>query len=115
MKRVLSAIAVAGLVMTGTLSAEMLPETKGRAQLLRPVKMDVLPALRDVPVPPAKPFDAREVPNKTTPLRPSKPGTSERIQTTPGVPNTPDPLAGWVGLGSDDNAAILGGNRQLSN
>ncbi|HPA52978.1 MAG TPA: carboxypeptidase regulatory-like domain-containing protein, partial [Thermoanaerobaculia bacterium] len=109
MKRVLSAIAVAGLVMTGTLSAEMLPETKGRAQVLRPVKMDVSPALRDIPVPPLKPFDAREIPNKTTPQRPATPGTSEKIQTTPGLPNTPDPLAGWVGLGSDDNQAIIGG------
>ena len=28
-----------------------------------------------------------------------------------GAPNTPDPLAGWPGLGSDDNQAIVGAFR----
>ncbi len=107
-KSILSVMAAASLVLAGTLSAEMLPQNK-RAQVMYPVKIDVSPALRDIPARAPKPFAAREVPNKTTSERPAVPGTSANIQGTPGVPNTPDPLAGWPGLNSDDNNAIAGG------
>lgn len=108
-KSLLSVMAVASLVLAGTLSAEMLPERNGRAQALYPVKVDVSPALRDIPIPAAKTVANREVPNKTTSIRPEVPGISANIQREPGVPNTPDPLAGWPGLGSDENQAIIGG------
>ncbi len=106
-KSLLSVMATAGLVLAGTLSAEMLPQNK-RAQVLYPTKMVVSRPLRDIPPPVVKATAAHEVANKTTPLRPAEPGTSANIQTTPGVPNTPDPLAGWQGLKSSDNETILG-------
>lgn len=108
-KSLLSVMAIASLVLAGTLSAEVLPERNGRAEALYPVKVDVSPALRSIPIPAAKPVANREVPNKTTSIRKEVPGTSEKVQTMPGVPNTPDPLAGWPGLGSDENQAIIGG------
>ncbi len=107
-KSLLSLMAVASVLLAGTLSAEVLPERNGRAEVLYPVKVGVSPVLRSIPIPPAKPVASREMPNKTTSVRPQVPGTSANIQTTPGVPNTPDPLAGWPGLGSDENQAILG-------
>ncbi|MRR11356.1 hypothetical protein EG835_02470, partial [bacterium] len=107
-KSLLSVMAAASLVLAGTLSAEMLPQNK-RAQVMYPFKVDVSRPLREIPVPAPKPFDAREVQNRTTSVRPAVPGTSANIQTTPGVPNTPDPLAGWAGLNSDNNNTILGG------
>ena len=106
-KSVLSVVAVASLVLAGSLSAEVLPERKGRAEVMYPVKVAVSPALRDIPIPPAKPIANREVPNKTTSVRKEVPGTSEKIQTPPGVANTPAPLAGWPGGGSAENQAII--------
>ncbi|MDX9734408.1 MAG: carboxypeptidase regulatory-like domain-containing protein [Thermoanaerobaculia bacterium] len=109
-KSLLAVVTVASVLLAGALSAEMLPEKRsGRAEVMYPVKVDVSPALRSIPIPPAKPVENREVPNKTTSMRKEVLGTSERIQTTPGVPNTPDPLAGWPGLGSDENQTIIGG------
>jgi hypothetical protein len=100
-------MATASLVLAGSLSAEMLPQNR-RAQVLYPTKMVVSRPLRDIPIPAAKIADAREVPNKTTSVRPAVPGISANIQGTPGVPNTPDPLAGWQGLTSANDVAILG-------
>ncbi|MRR13324.1 hypothetical protein EG835_12920, partial [bacterium] len=108
-KKLLSVTAVASLVLAGSLSAEMLPRNTGRPQVLYPAKVDVSPPLRNIPIPAAKPFAAREIPNRTTSVRPDVSGISANIQGTPGLPHTPDPLAGWVGLGSDDDQAIIGG------
>ncbi len=61
-KKLLSVTAVAGLVLAGSLSAEMLPQNK-RAQVLYPTKMVVSRPLRDIPPPVVKATAAHEVAN----------------------------------------------------
>ncbi len=107
-KSVLSVMAVTSLALAMPLFAEILPENS-RAKVIYPVKVDSSPALRSIPIPPAKPFAAREIPNRADIARPSVPGTSTNVQNVPGVPNTPDPLGGWAGLNSDTNNTVVGG------
>jgi len=101
-------VAVVALLAAATPSMAQTTLGPKRPDVMYPVKADILPALRDVPIPTPEPFAAREVPNRPS-VRPAVPGEPENLQTAPGVPNTPDPLGGWPGLNSDDNQAIVGG------